>query len=304
MNARNIWPPVSRWSSGQATRFGGLVLLLAVLTYLVVRVPEVGVGGLLGESAPYWFAKLLLDVLVLGYVTTRSRWTGPKLVGALLLVYAGLQVVSFVEIYLYGMITQGEVLTGAAASLLQGGVVVIAVVLAFGSLRGDEGPVADDRLQFSVAEWTWKLAALAVAFLVLMILAGLVVFEGLAQLLDPQARAGYEIVEPPAWILPFQLVRGIVFTALLLPVIALFAGDRRETMVAVAVLFGTLLASNMIAGYEAVPGLLWVAHFFELFGQAFVYGLLAVWLLSRHHSPVETLRRRLRRRRLAPQSGD
>lgn len=104
-----------------------------------------------------------------------------------------------------------------------------------------------------------------------MILAGLVVFEGIAQFIDPPARAGYKIIEPPAWIIPFQLVRRIAFTTLLLPVVCLFGGDTRETMVAVAVLFATLLASNMIIGYDSVPGLLWVALIFELFSQAFVW---------------------------------
>ena len=293
MNARHIWPPVPQWSTTELSRFGGRVLLLTAVAYLVIRVPEVGLAGLGGDAAPYWLGKLLLDVLVLGYVAARARWTGPKLVGALAVVYVGLQVVSFVEIYLYGMITWPDMLAWTGGSLLQGAAIVALVVVGFSKLWGEEAPVPDERLQFPPAEWAWKLLVLAVVFLVLMIVAGLVVFEGIAGVVDPQARAGYEIVEPPAWILPFQLVRGTIFTMLLIPIVYLFDGGVRETQGTVALLFATLLASNMIVGYDSVPGLLWMAHFFELFLQAFVFGLLAVWLLSRRHHPLQTLRGRI-----------
>lgn len=293
MNTQPVWPPLTRWSSARTLRFFAITLSLSVLAYLAIRIPGVGVSGLADDAAPYWVLKLLLDVFVLGYVAARSRWTGPKLVGALIAVYAGLQVVSFVEIYLYGMVPWSDVTAGVAGSLFQGGAVVLLVVVAFGKLRGEESPAPDDRLRLPPGEWIWKLTVLAVTFLALMILAGLVVFEGVAAFVDPHARAGYEIVEPPAWILPFQLVRGLVFTALLIPVVALLGGEIRETELTVAMLFATLLASNMIAGYDAVPGLLWVAHFFELFAQAFVYGLLAAWLLTRRHRPLRALRGRV-----------
>ena len=287
--------PLPHWSPGTVLDFGDRVAVVALVVFVLVRVPEAGVAALSEEAAPYWLAKLLLDVVVLGYVASRSRWTGAKLWAALWLVYAGLQTVSLVEVYLYGMVDATAVVAGTGRNLIVGGVVVLAVVAGFGRLQGAAAPVGDDRLRLSAAEWAWKLAVLALAFLVLMIVAGLVVFEGLAAAIDPAARAGYDIVEPPAWILPFQLVRGVAFTAVLLPAIALFGGGYRETQLAVAATFAVLLASNMIAGYDAVPGLLWVAHFFELLGQAFVYGLLAVALLFRSHRPLAWLRGRRNR---------
>lgn len=279
---------LTEWHPRDVVGFGGRVLVLTVVLYGLVRLPEVGMAGALGASAPYWFAKLLLDVVVLSYVVVRARWVGAKLVGALWLVYAGLQFVSLVEIHLYGMISASELAAGAGRNLLVGAALIGLVVAAFGRLSGEDAPVGDDRLRLSTAQWAWKLAVLAVIFLVLMILAGLVVFERLALAIDPVAYADYELLTPPSWIIPFQLVRGLVFTALLVPVIAMYRGGYRATQLAVATLFAVLLSSNMIAGYDAVPGLLWIAHFIELFSQAFVYGLVAVALLFRPHHPLRS----------------
>ncbi|MFB6354567.1 MAG: hypothetical protein ABEJ92_10845 [Halobacteriales archaeon] len=284
--------PLTEWAADEALGFAVRVVVLTLLVYALVRLPEAGAEALTGEAAPYWLAKLFLDVLVLSYVAVRSRWTGARLWATLWAVYVGIQAVSQVEIALYGMADWTAATTGIGRMALVGAAIVLTVTVGFGRFRGSATPARDGRLRLPTIEWAWKLALLAVTFLVLMIIAGLVVFEGLASVVDPAARAGYEIVDPPAWVLPFQLVRGLAFTALLVPVIAAFRGGYRETQLSVALLFAVLLSSNMLAGYAAVPGLLWVAHFFELFAQALVYGLLAVALLFRHHHPLRRFRTR------------
>lgn len=290
---RNSFADVSNRSVREGAAFAARVVVLTLLAYLFVRVPQVGVGGLLDAAAPYWVAKLLLDVVVLGYVAVRSRWTGAKLVAALAVVYTGLKVVSLGEVYLYGMIGGGDVLAAIALSLVEETAIVLLVVAAFGRLRGEEVPPPDDRLRLSPVQWAWKLPLLAAFFLVTMILAGVAVFTPIAQVIDPVALANYGIFEEtPAWVLPFQLLRGVVFTAILLPVVYAYRGDLGETRLAVATLFAVLLGSYMIAGHDAVPGLLWVAHFVELASQAFVYGLVAVTLLGREHHPLRGIRGR------------
>jgi hypothetical protein len=289
MSSTSEWAPLPRWTLADVGRFCGRGLLLAVVVYLVFRLPEAGLAGLVDSAAPYWFAKVLLDVLVLGYVAARSRWVGLKLVGALALVFAGLRTVSFVEIYLYEMIDAGELATGVDGTLVDGVVLALLVVVVFGRVHGEESPAPDDRLQLSPGEWVWKLTLLAAVFLLTMVLAGLVVFTGVGRVVDPVALANYDLLETPAWVLPFQLVRGLVFTALLLPVVYLLRGGLRETQLTVALLFAVLLSSNMLQGYDSVPGLLWIAHFAELFSQAFVYGLVAVPLLHHSHHPLARL---------------
>lgn len=287
---------IREWSVGEAGRFVARSLLLAALVYILVRAPDVGLTGLFDAAGPYWFVSVSGTVLVLGYVVVRSRWTGWKLVGALALLYVGIQTVSFVELYLYGLESAAATTSNATGSLWRAVLTVAVIVAGHGRLRGEEEPVSDERLQFGLAEWAWKLPLLAGIFLLAMIFGGLVVFEPVAQLVDPQALSTYEILDPPAWILPFQLVRGVVFTALLLPVIYLLRGGYRETQVTVATLFAWLLGSGLLIPTATIPGNLWMAHFVEVFGSMFVYALVLVPLVFRSHHPLARLASRRRRR--------
>jgi hypothetical protein len=276
---------VREWSTGEAVQFVGRGLLVSLLVYLVARLPDAGLTGLLDAVAPYWAVTVVLTVFVLGYVAVRSRWTGWKLVGALAFLYAGLQIVSFVELYLYGLEPASVTVSNVAWGLGKATLTVV-VVVGFGRFRGGEAAPSDDRLQFGLAEWAWKLPLLAIVFLAAMIGGGLAIFTPVAQLVDPQALANYEIFDPPAWILPFQLLRGVLFTALLLPIVYLFRGGYRETQVTVALLFAWLLSWGMLLPAETIPGHLWLAHFVEVFVSMFVYGLVLVPVVFRSHHPI------------------
>jgi hypothetical protein len=172
---------------------------------------------------------VFLTVVVLGVRCGPLPMVRGELVGALTLLYAGLQVVSFVEVYLYELETAQVTLSHVGWALLKSTLTVIAVVAGFGGMHGEASPPSNERLQFGVREWAWKLPLLADIFLLAMIGGGLVLFSPVAQFVDPQALANYEILAPPAWVLPFQLVRGALFTAFLLLIVYLFSGGYRET---------------------------------------------------------------------------
>lgn len=273
------------WSPATAGRFLGRAAVVAFVSYLIARLPASTPGVLVDSATHRWVVAVVLTVVVLGYVVVRSRWSGWKLLGALVLLYAGLQVVSFLELYLYGLETKPETLSIAGWSLLKSTLTVSAVVAGFSGLRDGEASPSDERLQFDRREWAWKGPLLAGVFLLAVIAGGVVLFTPLARFLGPRALAGYQIFTPPAWILPFQLLRGALFTAFLVPVIALFAGGYRETQLTVALAFAWLLSWGLIIPTETIPGRLWIAHFVEVFVSMFVFGLLLVAVLFRHHSP-------------------
>ncbi|WP_254533502.1 hypothetical protein [Natrinema gelatinilyticum] len=280
---------IRAWSVREAGQFLGRAVLVALVVYLVARLPASSVAEVFDSATPYWVVAVFLTVVVLGYVVVRSRWSGWKLVGALTLLYAGLQVVSFVELYLYELETAQVTLSNVGWSLLKAPLTVIAVVAGFGGVRGESSPPSDERLQFGVREWAWKLPLLAGVFLLAMIAGGLVLFSPVAQFVDPQGWANYEILDPPAWVLPFQLIRGALFTAFLLPIVYLFSGGYRETQLTVALAFAWLLSWGMIIPTETIPGRLWIAHFIEVFISMFIFALLLVPVVYRSHSPLVRL---------------
>ncbi|MFB6171117.1 MAG: hypothetical protein ABEJ23_01190 [Haloarculaceae archaeon] len=271
--------------------FAARVLVLAVVAFAVGWATSEGAASPLADGrAPFLLAKALLDVTVLSYVAARSRWRGPALVGSLLFVYAGLQTLAVVEVGLYGLMGWPVALQAAARSVVVGGVIAAAVAAAFGRLRGRGRPRRDDRLRLPAREWAWKLPVLVVAFLACFLAGGVVVFLGVGRLVDPAALATYDLLEPPDWIFHFQAVRGLVYLGLLLPVLAQLDADARESQFVGATTLAVLVSSGVVVPNAGIPGLLWVAHFAELFASVFVYGLVAAALVWRHHDPLARLR--------------
>lgn len=274
-------------------RFAGSVLALSVLLLAVRQVVDGGSTLVVDAETPRWLGKCLLDVSALSYVTARSRWRGARLVASLALVYAGLQALALVEVGLYGLVAWPTVWLASARSLAVAAVVVPAVAAAFGRLRGEPRAPVDDRLRLSAREWAWKVPTLAAAFLALFLFAGVVVFLGVARALDPVALASYEILDPPPWIFLFQTVRGLAYAALLVPVVYQLRTGPGETRLVAGLTLGFLVSSGVVVPSPDVPGLLWVAHFAELFVSTFLYGVVAAALLGSHHEPLAALRRRV-----------
>lgn len=284
---------IRNWTARDAAGFGARVVVLALAWYGLWRVPQDGVGSLLDSGAGIWFAVVVMNTLVVAYVVARSRWTGAKLVGAVALLYGTLQTVSFLEIYLYEMVSLEEALWGAFVSVVTILVVATLVVAAFGKLTGEDAPPSDGRLRLSPRQWAWKVPLIALVHLATFLAAGLFVFVGVAELVDPVAYAEYEILDPPSWIFPFQALRGVVFAAAMLPVVYLLRGGVREAQGTVALAFAVLLSSGLLLPDSGIPGRLWVAHFAEVFGSSLVLGVVVVALAFRAHHPLRWVRNRL-----------
>jgi transketolase len=91
--------------------------------------------------------------------------------------------------------------------------------------------------------------------------------------------------EVPAWVLPFQAVRALLWTAVTLPVIRAMKGRWWETGLAVALLFSVLMGGNLLQPTDMPTGLQ-AAHFVEVFGENFVFGWVVVGLLSAGRRPA------------------
>jgi hypothetical protein len=228
----------------------------------------------------------LLHAAVLSWPILRSRWTGWRLVGAVFLVFYGVTtlIVAIETVYLPDTLPLDLVIRLVVNGGITAVVFSVLAVVIHGRMSGDEKlQGSNQRLVIPWTQWVWKLALIGFSWVVLFILFGAFVFLPLARRLAPEALAAYTNLEMPAWVLPFQALRGVLWAVLALPVIRMMKGRWWEIGLAVALLFSVLMGANLLKPI-GLPAGLQVAHFVEVFGESFVFGWIVVWLLHRRQN--------------------
>jgi hypothetical protein len=144
-----------------------------------------------------------------------------------------------------------------------------------------------------VGQWIWKLATLAVLYLVLYWSAGYFIawqnpelraFYGSPGEADPFLENFANTIREQPMLFPFQVLRSQLWVLCALPVIR---GSRAGALWT-AVLVGLLFSLPQNIGHILANPLLPVAsvrlsHMIETASSTFVFGLLVVWLLHRTH---------------------
>jgi hypothetical protein len=150
---------------------------------------------------------------------------------------------------------------------------------------------SNDRLIMPVSEWSWKLALIALSYLILYLTFGYFIAWR-----NPAVREYYGGVDPGSffaqmgtvlrdtpWLIPFQIFRAMLWTALALPVVRMMKGDRLETALAIALLFSVVMNSQLLLPNPYMPEGVRMAHLVETASSNFVFGLLVGWLLAQRH---------------------
>jgi hypothetical protein len=234
-----------------------------------------------------------LDTIVLSYPIIRSRWTGWRMVVTIFFVFYGVmtflsQIETVVFLDYFVDIVPAEMIP----KLFMQGVITAALfsplaVLIHGRMKGaEESQELNRRLVMPWREWVWKLILIAVIYVFIYISFGAFVAIPLAGEAFQEYYAGLQL---PAWILPFQMVRAMVWTALALPVIRMMKGDWWEAGLAVALLFSVLMGSLLLLPNPHMPDAVRLAHFVEVSSSNFLFGWIVVWLLNRHHGSLREL---------------
>lgn len=266
------------------------IVLLALLLMVIMSVASMAVG--LGEAEQVdavaagrsLLVVSVLYTIVLSYPIIRSRWYGWPLVLTIIVVYYGIttflsQIETVVFLKHLVDIVPVEVIPKL---FLQGAIVAILfsplAVLVHGKMKqkGYYLPERNTRLSMPAAQWIWKLALLAVIYILIYIGFGMFVFIPLAGDAFQQFYAGLEM---PLWILPFQGVRALIWVALALPVIRMMKGPWWEAGLAVSLLFSVLMGAMLLLPNEFMPEVIRRAHFFEVTSSNFLYGWIVVWVL-------------------------
>lgn len=261
-------------------------------------------GGRQAAAAALFFV-CFVNSLVLAYPIVRSRWYGLKLIGAVALVHFGAQAfmaqieaVAFSDaLKLPAGVLRGMALSGALTALFFSPAAVL--ILGKRKARGEPDP-ATDRLVMPWRAWVLRFASLALAYVCLYILFGYFVawqspavrefYTGSTAILPFFAHM-LDMVKTTPWFIPFQILRGLLWVGLALPVVRMMKGRSWETSLALGLLFSVLLTSQLLMPNAYMPADVRMTHLLETSTSTFLFGWLAGWLLCRKTTAGATVER-------------
>jgi hypothetical protein len=222
-----------------------------------------------------------IDTLLLGYFVTVSRWTGWKEWVTVFLMFYGVNYVltAMEAVYLPNLLTMNTVFGLLVNGAIVSGIFAAVLVLLLGGGRMRLQSAAK-RLAMHRREWAWKIIGAGVLYLVLFFLFGFAVYFPFARLLDAVALAAEQSGVPAsaAWIFPLEAFRGIIWVLLAVPAIIALPFGWRKTAVIIGLLFAVPMSGSIGLSTTVASGLI-PAHLVEVFGENFVFGALAVWIL-------------------------
>ena len=278
-----------------------LLFLCFAIAGTLVRLPGAALPTeQAGASAMTLLAVCVLVVAVLTFIILRSRWAGWRLVVTVFVVFYGVST-------FMGQIESAVFITrlppGALPRLFLMGALVAApfsalAVVILGKRKASPADAAPDaRLHMPASEWAWKLGVIALVYVILYFTFGYFVAWR-----HPEVRAYYNgvdaggffphmamVVRKTPGLIPFQMLRAILWAALAIPVTRMMKGGRLERALAVGLLFSVVMNAQLLLPNAYMPEAVRMAHLVETASSNFLFGILVGWLLSRRdvsHEPV------------------
>lgn len=281
--------------TGPPLRVIGLTIILFVCYAVAGRV-----AGLQGDQTPQQAAQAasallvvcFLNTVVLSRIILRSRWSGWRLMAAIFVVFYGVMTVM-------GQIESAVFISrlppGVLPRLFLMGALVAApfsalAVLILGKAKTSVSHQTQNvRLAFPASEWAWKLAVIAVAYVTLYFTFGYFVAWRVPAVreyyggIDEGGFLGQlgRVLRDTPWLVPLQVVRAWMWTALALPVIGMLEGTWLETALTLGVLFAVVMNAQLLLPNPYMSDAVRMAHLAETASSNFLFGVLVGWLLAR-----------------------
>jgi hypothetical protein len=243
-----------------------------------------------GGAAAALFAVCFLISSVMTHLIVRSRWAGWRLSATVFLVYYG--VMTFMP-QIESAVFLTSLPPGMLPRLFLMGALIAAPFTALAvPILGKQKPDADDaayneRLVMPTKEWAAKLAVIVIAYVVLYFTFGYFVAWK-----NPAVRAYYggsdegsflahmsSVLTQTWWLIPFQVLRGLLWVVIALPVIRMLKGRWPETALALGLLFAVTNAQLLLPN-PCMPETVRMTHLIETASSNFIFGCLTGWLLT------------------------
>ena len=281
----------------------GRVLALTIVLFVCFAVAGTVVGFASSAQASdqnaastlLLLAVCFLEVIVMTYIILRSRWTGWRLVAAVFFVFYG--VTTFMP-QIESAVFITHLPPGTVPRLFLMGALIAAPfsvlsVLILGKRKSElVATEPNTRLVMRASEWAWKLAIIAVVYVILYFTFGYFVawrqpavreyYGGT----DPgtfAAQMGTVIGNTP-WLIPFQIARGLCWAVLALPVVRMMKGKWPETALAIGLLFSVVMNAQILLPNPYMPEPVRMAHLVETASSNLIFGIFVGWLLTQPHS--------------------
>lgn len=240
------------------------------------------------------FLVSIINALVLSYPILRSRWHGLKLIGAVFLVQFGVETfLTQIESLYFNRILQitpsemiGLVLSGAVRALIFAPL----AVWFLGRMKGTAKP--EEKIPvLPVSAWIWHFAGLTVLYPIIYFLFGYYVawqwedtrlfYTGTRDILPLITHFREGFASDPYFI-PFQLMRGALWTMFAMLIVNMMKAKRWESVLAVALIFAGLLSSGIaLFPNPYMPPMVRQSHFYEILSSMLLFGGVAGWTLYR-----------------------
>lgn len=245
----------------------------------------------------------LVETVTISALILTSRWSGWKLVLLLPLAYYGATAFMMqIETWFFlSDLTVGKdvllLLFLMRVPLCFLGIPLAILILGKGKKKIDDAP--NKALVMLVTQWIWKAVLIAVVYVILYWYAGYYIAWQ-----NPELRAFYgapgEIV--PFWthtlatlrdgsnLLPFQLLRSLLWTGCTLPIIR----GSKVNVWWTALLVGAMLSfpqnvAHIIANPLMPIASVRLSHMIETASSTFLFGAIVTWLLHREHKSFKDL---------------
>ena len=239
----------------------------------------------------------VLETIVVSYLVLRSRWAGWRLILAIFFVFYG--VTTFM-----GQSESAVFLTQLPAGMvprlfLMGLLIAVpysalAVIILGKRQNESAGEQEAARPTMLVSSWPWRLALIAVAYVILYFTFGYFIAWR-----NPAVQAYYggtdagsflaqmqTVVRDRPWLIPFQVLRAMCWVAIALPIVWMLKGGRREIALALGFTFAVLINAQLLLPNPYMPEAVRMAHLVETASSNFIFGVLVGWLLTVPSPPV------------------
>ncbi|MCI0333349.1 MAG: hypothetical protein L0228_09020 [Planctomycetes bacterium] len=278
------------------------VIVLTIILFICFAVAG-GVIGQLGSSqtpeqaggaAVALLAVCLLNTIVLTPIIVRSRWAGWRLIATVFFVFYG--VTTFMS-QIESAVFITRLPSGMLPRLFLMGALIAApfsvlAVLILGKRKTDTlSTELNARLVMPAKEWAWKLVVIAIAYLILYFTFGYFIAWQ-----NPAVREYYggrdegsffaqmsTVVTNTPWLIPFQILRAMLWVAIALPVIRMMKGQWQETALALGLLFAVVMNAQLLLPNPYMPEAVRMTHLIETASSNFIFGFLIGWLLTPRH---------------------
>jgi len=241
-----------------------------------------------GNTALTLLLVSFLQSLVVSYLILRSRWSGWRLIGVVSVVFYA--VTTFMP-QIESAVFLTRLPAGVLPRLFLMGILVdvpfsILAVLLLGKMRAAPDNNGD-RLRMSASEWSWKLASIAVAYVILYFTFGYYIAWRTPAVreyyggTDPGNFFGQmqNVITSTPWLVGFQLFRGLCWAAIAVLIIRMVKGRRLEIALALGFTFAVVMNAPLLLPNPYMPEPVRMAHLVETASSNFILGLLIGWLL-------------------------